>query len=214
MPALPPSRQCRSARRSSAPPTMLQVRAQCAESACCSAFCATPADCNTTYRPPKSRMSWPDAYDAGSISSAFAFKGETVQNAVTTSVAVGTRIAPRHRVTVAPSSRCSTSRTSTSPPRSAAASSYPPWPRTSASASSSGPTTAARLPGQKGCASAGNPSSRTTSRPRPSSASTPARAAGRSPGQWPCITRRFRGWRGEPAPMWAQGPGRSSIPCR
>src|SRR5262245_50616048 len=50
----------------------------------------------------------------------------------------------------------------------------------------------ARLPGQKGCGSAGNPSSRTTSRPRPSSASTPARAAGRSPGQWPCITTTSR----------------------
>ena len=27
------------------------------EPACCSAFCATPARCNTTYRPTKSRMS-------------------------------------------------------------------------------------------------------------------------------------------------------------
>ena len=29
-------------------PTMLQVRAQCADPGCCSAFCATPAACKTT----------------------------------------------------------------------------------------------------------------------------------------------------------------------
>jgi Resolvase, N terminal domain len=64
----------------------------------------------------------------------------------------------------------------------------------------------------KGVRLAGNPSSRTTSRPRPSSASTPARAAGRSPGQWPCITRRFRGWRGEPAPMMGTRTGAIEHP--
>ena len=45
------------ARKSCAPPTMLQVRAQCAERECCSASCGRPVASRITYRPTRSLTS-------------------------------------------------------------------------------------------------------------------------------------------------------------
>lgn len=62
--------------------------------------------------------------------------------------------------------------------------------------SSSEPTTAVLPPRPKAPASAARRSSPISNRPRPSSTSRPAKAAGGSPGSWACTTRRSEGWRG------------------
>ena len=86
MPALPQSRQCRSARRSSAPPASgasAVRRAGVLQRLLRDASCLQHhISANQVSHELTGRVR------AGSISSAFAFKGETVQNAVTNSSAL------------------------------------------------------------------------------------------------------------------------------
>jgi hypothetical protein len=76
----------------------------------------------------------------------------------------------------------------------------PAWPRRSARASCGAPTTVASLPSSAASSSAAGTSSPTISKPRPSSAWPPAKAADRLPRRWPCTTPRSRGWPGRLRP--------------